>query len=562
MSFLHAPGDLARTPLAAVLLEALNLKASGVLEVSQEGGTSRLWFRDGRPVGAQVTTGFRPLGLVLLQAGKIDVDALSRSLAELARTGRPQGELLVEMGVVTREDVDRALADQQAAYFAQIAALDAAPFRFDAAAPVPAWTRGSRLSPVRTIVDALERPQAGALVASALQPVAASEVRLASGYAAVADAFAWTPAEAVLVARAARPVRLEAFFAPSDVAPERARAILSALLLLGLAVGAADQPLPTGDTVVGISLDEVAVPGTPAPPPDPSRRSDPAEARARRQRLLQRAMANMGVGPFSRAPPAGGPAAPPAAAPPSVTPAPGAVAPAPRPASGSPEEALRAAFRAVAPRARERSLFARLGVAEAASREDVKAAYLSLAKQFHPDRFASAALADLREPVKDFFSAVNEAYEVLSNDRKRADYLARAGAGGGAVTKERAEAAAVDAQKGEACLRTRDFARARGFLESAIRADPRSEYHAALALAHALDPVQRDRAPAREAVARALEGQGSERAFYAAGLVARMDGEDADAERFFRRALEKNPRNADAARELKHLQARRSERRD
>ena len=64
MSFLSEPGDLAQTPLAAILLEALNQHATGVLEVVHGGGTSRLWFREGRPVGAQVFQGFRPLGMM------------------------------------------------------------------------------------------------------------------------------------------------------------------------------------------------------------------------------------------------------------------------------------------------------------------------------------------------------------------------------------------------------------------------------------------------------------------------------------------------------------------
>src|SRR4030042_5539540 len=101
MSLLQSPGDLAETPLAAGLLEALNLRATGVLEVAHGGGTSRLWFRDGRPVGAAVFAGFRPLGMILLQKGSIDIDALSLSLSLMAQTKRPQGELLVEMGVVT-----------------------------------------------------------------------------------------------------------------------------------------------------------------------------------------------------------------------------------------------------------------------------------------------------------------------------------------------------------------------------------------------------------------------------------------------------------------------------
>ena len=340
MSFLHLPGDLAQTPLAAILLEALNLRADGVLSVEHGGGTSRLWFRQGQPVGAQVFTGFRPLGHALLQAGKIDVDALSRSLAEMASTGRPQGKILVEMGVVSRQDVDEALGDQQAAYFGLIAALDSGGFTFDATQPVPAWTRGSRLSPLHTIVDALERPQANALVVSALQPVASGGARLASGYVEVEGAFRWSAAERALVGRLVNPVGLETFFAPAEgVAPERARAVLAALLLLGLVVPTSERPSPTGDTVAGLTLAGVAaaaeieaaltptslravtleatvasaashpsappappVPAAPAapagparPPPEvvPLRRSDPAEARARRQRLLQRAMQNM-----------------------------------------------------------------------------------------------------------------------------------------------------------------------------------------------------------------------------------------------------------------------------
>src|SRR5512133_2316534 len=107
MSLLETPGDLARTPLAAILIEALNLRVTGVLEVAHGGGTSRLWFRDGRPVGAQVFAGFRPLGMMLLQTGKIDIEALSRSLARMAESKRPQGVILIEMGAVSAEDVGR-----------------------------------------------------------------------------------------------------------------------------------------------------------------------------------------------------------------------------------------------------------------------------------------------------------------------------------------------------------------------------------------------------------------------------------------------------------------------
>jgi tetratricopeptide (TPR) repeat protein len=586
MGFLHDPGDLSGTPLAAILLEALNLRASGVLAVEHGGGTSRLWFRDGRPVGAQVFTGFRPLGHMLLQAGLIDIDALSRSLAELARTGRPQGELLVEMGAVSRTDVDRLLVEQQAGYFALIAALERGAYRFDPAVEVPAWTRTSLLSPLRTIVDALERPQAGMLVVSALQPVAAGEVRLAPGYEDVEGAFRWTDAERALVSRLLRPVRLDFFFADSAVPPERARAILSALLLLGLAVRAGAE---TTDAVPAFDLAEptanenatpnananptsvTRVPRPVAPGPStvspltptlspratapPPPRSDPADARARRQRLLQQAMRNMGVGPFGNTRrPDGAP-----------TPLPGPATPSPvgaRPAAppGSAEDGLRKALLAVAPRATERDLFARLGIPDTATRDDVKKAFLALARQFHPDRFAAPSLGDLAETVKEFFTAVNEAYEVLTDDRRRAEYLARRKAG---ATSSPAQtgAARVDFEKGEACLRTRDVARARGFYEAAVRADPRPEYQAALAFAILQDPARRDRDRARALAAEASRDAACDRAQYVAGLVARDEGDVARAERLFRAAAAANPRNADALRELRALEARRGERR-
>jgi hypothetical protein len=580
MSFLKAPGDLAETPLAAILLEALNLRTSGVLEVAHGGGTSRLWFRDGRPVAAQVFVGFKPLGLMLLQAGLIDMDALSRSLAAMAETRRPQGEILVEMGAVSAEDVGRTLAEQQAGYFGLIAALESGRFSFDETAAVPEWTRGARLSPVRTIVDALERPQANALVASALQPVASSPVRLSSSYPEVESAFRWTDAERALVARLARPVLIEAFLAPSGVSPERARAVLAGLLLLGLAAaatGAGEEhtigiairredlqtgafPIPSGaapEVAQGAAPAADGAPSGPqtagAPGAAPGRRSDPAEARARRQRLLQQAMRNMGVGPFARRE---GASPPPAAATP-VPAAPAAPPAAPTAAATGAEAQLRDALLAAAPRAREKDLFVRLGIPETAGKEEVKKAFLGLARQFHPDRFSSPALADLQEKVKDFFAAVNEAYETLSDDRKRAAYLAQRKSQG----TVNAEAARLDFQKGEACVRTRDFARARGFLESAVRADPRPEHQAALAWAMMNDPGFRDREKARALAVEAARDLTCDRAQFVAGIFAR-DAEDAGtAERFFRACLKANPRHADAQRELRLLESRRSDRR-
>ncbi len=554
MPLLDGPGDLAEVPLAAVLLDVLNQRATGVLTVEDEGGASRLFVRDGVPVGAQSFAGFNPLGQALLAAGLIDVETLGRSLSEMARTGRPQGEVLVGMGAVTREQVDQALAEQQAAYLTRVASLASGRFCFDAATPVPLWTQGIRISPLKAIVEALEKPQASSLVASALRPVATGSIALVPGYHQLAPAFGWSRAEADLVRRLEGLTTLDAFSADPGVAPERARAVLGALLLLGLA-GARDAPADAVETLPGVVVDLADVAGVPiepeAPPPPsppaapapPARRSDPEEARRRRQRLLTRAMQNMGVGPLSGQPP---PAARPHAAA-------GGGKPGPRPQPTAAEEELRRALHAAAPQARSSDLFERLGVPRAATRDQVKAAYFQLAKQLHPDRFGSPALADLGAQVKDLFSALNEAYEVLSDDRKRGEYVARTGAG----RPGDREAAAVDFQKAEACLRTRDFARARGFYEAALRADPRPEYQASYAWMLLQDP-RGDRSRARALAEAALRDPAClDRAALACAVLAREEGDDDKAERLLRRALQANPRNAEAERELRTLESRR-----
>src|SRR5271154_1345234 len=57
-----------------------------------------------------------------------------------------------------------------------------------------------------------------------------------------------------------------------------------------------------------------------------------------------------------------------------------------------------------------------LGVSKAADADELKRAYRKLAMQFHPDRNAGDKSAEQR------FKDINEAYDVLKDDQKRAAY--------------------------------------------------------------------------------------------------------------------------------------------
>lgn len=64
----------------------------------------------------------------------------------------------------------------------------------------------------------------------------------------------------------------------------------------------------------------------------------------------------------------------------------------------------------------KRDYYEILGVGKNASTEDIKKAYRKLAKQYHPDKNQGDAQAEEK------FKELNEAYEILSDDKKRVQY--------------------------------------------------------------------------------------------------------------------------------------------
>jgi tetratricopeptide (TPR) repeat protein len=201
--------------------------------------------------------------------------------------------------------------------------------------------------------------------------------------------------------------------------------------------------------------------------------------------------------------------------------------------------------------------FAVLGLSPAAGRDDVKRAFIELAKAFHPDRLPRS-LHMLQPKAARVFDAIREAQEFLLDDLRRAEH-AVAHAGGGPARTSDPAAAAEALVAGEMAMRRREYAQAEAFFRQAHEADPRPATLAAAAWAIYMDPSRRAEASqARAMMVDALKADPDcDRAHYQLGVIARVEGGVDRAEKHFREAVRSNPRHLEAAQELRLLEMRR-----
>ena len=241
----------------------------------------------------------------------------------------------------------------------------------------------------------------------------------------------------------------------------------------------------------------------------------------------------------------------------------------PRPAAARPDiEALIAQRLALLDRGADH--FALLGVTQDASQEILRKAYFGLARQLHPDRLAALGIPDDARHAQRLFAQVNAGFAVLSDPRRRAQYvelLRRGGEAGIRADQVRAEELArriVDAEeafrRGELALRRDQPQAAVAELERALQLNPdEADYHALLAwsqfcaAADKMAVASTTRMLLERAIQRAPRAVTAR--FYL-GRVERMLGRDQDALRRFREVLAAAPGHAEAASELRVLEAR------
>ena len=215
--------------------------------------------------------------------------------------------------------------------------------------------------------------------------------------------------------------------------------------------------------------------------------------------------------------------------------------------------------------------FRLLGIPPDSSPDAIRKAYFQLARQLHPDRLAALGIADDGRDAQRLFAYVNRAFATLSDTRELAAYrdiVARGGVAAVRAEQQKAEELTqriIDAEdafrRGEAAVRRDQLSLAMIELTRATQLNPNEpDYEALFAWVQfaSADDKQTVAPRARQTLERVIAQapQSIDARFYL-GRVERMVGREEVALRHFNDVLRAEPRHAEAAGEVRALEARR-----
>lgn len=208
--------------------------------------------------------------------------------------------------------------------------------------------------------------------------------------------------------------------------------------------------------------------------------------------------------------------------------------------------------------------FSLLGVPFEASVEVVRTAYLQLVRQLHPDKLSELQVDDPSGNATRLFAAMGNAFTVLTDPQKRAQYMSALGQPGAPRTKTGEEVAATPAveayRRGESALRRDEPYEAVEHFTRAVELSPQDvDYAAMLGWARFCASPDKPKAAVetRKLIDRAIKGSPKpHNARFLLGRVERMLGRDKEALRQFETVLEDVPSHAEARAEIRAIETR------
>lgn len=529
-----ATGTLAVRPLAHLLVYLLERQLTGTLVLQAPGdpaggedaenaerNRSAVFFHNGAPYRIKTSDPVIHLGRLLVEEGRLDLAALNESLVKWAKVGGLHGQLLLAEGLLDEEILTVVLREQGERKMTWLFGLPPeTQFGFYPNEDlIPDWGGPNpvRVSPLAALWRGVRQFPIEADIQAALAPLAGRRLRLHPDAQLAAFHFKRDAGSIVDLIRVS-PKSMEELACASLLAPLLLERLIYVLVI--------SRQLDTG---TGPPV-RTSPPPVPAPMPDSEGARPPPSSRRVPRRPQQTTAFDA-------------------------------------PTDGLPRDSIDVVdeLRRRLESAPSQTYYELLDVGVDAPKTAIQSAFLSLAKDWHPDRLPPA-LKDYRELAGKLFSRYTEAHQVLSDDDRRAEYSKKLETGEGDEDErklvEQALRATTYFQKAEVLLRKNDLAGAREYARLAMEDDPdQVDYLAFHAWAESHDP-ERVRTQRYDDLVKmlsmALKSQENHKRArtYRAQLLKRS-GRIREAMKDFRWLAESDRRNVEARREIRLYEMRR-----
>ena len=458
-----ASGDLKQISVARLYALAAGTSASGTLRLDLEKDRSlKVSFRRGTPEHLAANDPELSLLRFLQSKGLVSADQAMIAEAQAAEDGQDLLAILFQMQVIPPADAHRLMGEHAVFLLERALASWRGAFTFEKDTPAPpgASPLGQRWALLAESVRRMDVPQLRARLGKRLSGPVVRSGGLGIGKV---EELALNAQEARVYAGIDGTKTGEELLGAHDTA------MVVRLLYLLTELG------HVGFAEVAEEAEPEAPPARAAPPP-------PAAAAAPRppERELPKATREPPRPAAPRPPPvvkAQPPPAPPRPAAPQIT------RPPPTFAQPPPDEAPDAALQrltALWERLAAVDHFEALGMErKSASAAEAKRNFFALAKELHPDTVTDPSLADLKDIKERLFARINEASQVIGDDKRRKEYEAELDGKAENVDVSRIFAAEENFQKAEIFIKARKYQEGLDILEQAIQMNPdEAEFYA------------------------------------------------------------------------------------
>jgi CheY-like chemotaxis protein/DnaJ-domain-containing protein 1 len=245
-------GTLAETPFARLLQRLFAQRTTGALLLKLEGTKKIVSFADGYPVSVKSNLLSECLGQILLQQRLISNEALQESLRRMKVEKRHQGQILVEMGVLSPYNLSRALVEQVEAKLFNIFSWPEGLYVFKEGEPTPVEALRLDRSPAAMILEGIRRHYDEQRREGVLAPYAGKYVRLSSDPVMRFQEMTSLPTEREFVRGIDGRTRLETVLDSARITRDKARLLLVALAEAGM-IEPSEAPAPRPESPAGVA---------------------------------------------------------------------------------------------------------------------------------------------------------------------------------------------------------------------------------------------------------------------------------------------------------------------